>query len=451
MSAQDLWQGVLAQLELNISPANFATWFKNTRAEQEEEGKLIVATPNSFVKEWLESKYKKDVLRIINSLEPLLKEVEFIVGTDLNFSETKTVKFDRDEFAPQQRLRVFQTDQKTGLNSNYTFENFVVGGFNELAHAAASAVSENPGSLYNPLFLYGRVGLGKTHLLQAIGNKILSGFPEKKIQYVPAERFVSKIISSIQDGTIASLKEDYQQIDTLIIDDVQFLSGKEKTQEEFFHIFNALHRKGKQIVLSSDRPPKAIQSLARRLSSRFEGGMIADISHPDLETRIAILKTKAREKEEDLPQEIYEFLSQNIKTNIRELEGSLNRILLFKKIRKEELTIEKVQELVKDFIAGSKTKITTQNILETVAEFYNIPIKDILSPSRKKEVVRPRQVAMYLMREKLNTSYPAIARKIGGKDHTTVIYACDKIKKKLERDENIKQDIRLLEIRFRNV
>ncbi len=460
MSEKNIWQAVLAQIELDLSPANFATWFKNTRAHSREKDKLLVSVPNSFVKEWLEKKYKEEVLKAVKNIEKGIKKVDFLVDQDMHTrsSQQESVpvyqqreQSSEDSPAGQARLDTLIQTKKTGLNPNYTFENFIVGSFNELAHAAASAVVEKPGSLYNPLFIYGRVGLGKTHLLQAVGNKTIKESPNKKIKYLPSERLVTNIISSIRDGTIESLKKDYRDIDLLIVDDVQFLAGKEKTQEEFFHIFNALYQNNKQIILSSDRPPKAIESLAKRLRSRFEGGMIADISFPDLETRIAILKTKAQEKETDLPQKIYEYLAENIKTNIREMEGALNRIILFEKVKKRKPNMDTVKELVKDFTVSSQEKITPRKIVETVADFYNISKADICSSSRKREVVRPRQIAMYLMREKLESSYPSIAKHLGGKDHSTAIYSYNKISKKLEKSEELQKEIKLIQMRFLGV
>jgi len=454
MSQETLWQAVLAQIELDLSPANFATWFKNTRANSRKNSNLFVSVPNSFVKEWLDKKYKKQVLSITKEIEPEIQDVEFVVDQEMHTRSASSrlqEETSKEVGVSQTRLDVLIKNKKTGLNQHYTFSNFIVGGFNELAHAAATAVTEKPGSLYNPLFIYGRVGLGKTHLLQAVGNRVLKEAPDKRIKYLPSERLVSNIINAIRDGSIESLKREYREIDILVVDDVQFLAGKEKTQEEFFHIFNALYQNNKQIVLSSDRPPKAIASLAKRLRSRFEGGMIADISFPDLETRIAILKAKVQDKETKLSQQVYEYLANNIKTNIRELEGALNRIILFEKVKGKTPDMEKIEELVKDFTVSSREKITPQKIVETVAGFYNITKNDICSSSRKKEIVRPRQVAMYLMRERLDSSYPSIGKHLGGKDHTTAIYACDKINKKLEEDEGLQRDIKLIKMRFLGV
>jgi len=446
MSNKNLWQAVLAQIQLNISEANFATWFKNTKILARKGEKVFVSVPNSFVKEWIENKYQKTILKILHSQDPKIKKLNLVVGkTDFKTPKIPPIPQQTDQL----ELKILKHN-KTGLNPRYTFENFVVGSFNELAHAAAFAVAQNPGLVYNPLFIYGKVGLGKTHLLQATGNEIQKRFTKKEIKYIPAETFVSGIISSIKNQTIENYKKMHQKIDVLIIDDIQFLAGKEKTQEEFFHIFNSLYQKQKQIILSSDRPPKAIPALTERLRSRFEGGMIADIGYPDLETRIAILKAKAQEKKSELPEQIYNLIANMIKTNIRELEGALNRILLYQKTKNKKITLEKAKELLKEITSSPLKKITPKKIIQTVAEFYDLKERELLSNSRKKEIVRPRQIAMYLLRKKLQSSYPFIAKKFGGRDHTTAIYACEKIEKELQTDENLERDIDLICMRLSN-
>ena len=318
MSKDELWQTVLAQIQLNTSPANFSTWFKNTSVLSLENGQVTVSVPSFFVKGWLEQKYNKTIFKILRGLDVEIKDVKYIVGEQKLKNTTKEPLSIEDSGQPG--FFEFKTNKETNLNPRYTFENFIVGPFNELPHAAAWATAENPGNMYNPLFIYGGVGLGKTHLLQATGNEISKKFPQKKIKYVSSEKFTSEVVASIKNRTMENIKTKYRTIDVLIIDDVQFLSGKEKTQEEFFHTFNHLYEKNKQIILSSDRPPKAIPALAERLRSRFEGGMIADISLPDLETRMAILKQKAQEKNISLPDEILAFVASKIPRNIRELE-----------------------------------------------------------------------------------------------------------------------------------
>lgn len=448
MTNEELWQAVLARLQLHISKANFITWFKNTKIHSNRDGEVIISVPNAFSKEWIENKYHKFILKTLRSLEKNVRKVSYIVSqTALKIKkETK----EEDNF-PQLDFKELKIDYKTNLNPRYTFENFVVGPFNEIPHAAALSVCEKPGLVYNPLFIYGGVGLGKTHLLQAIGNKIYQQYKEKKkIKYLSAEKLISEIVTAIRTQSIEKFKKAYQQIDILIVDDVQFLSGKEKTQEEFFHLFNALYEKNKQIVLSSDRLPKAIPALENRLRSRFEGGMIADIGTPDYETRIAILKMKAKEKKASFSQKIYDFIASNIKNNIRELEGALNRLIAFQKIINKPLDLKTVEKVLKKIISSPKNVITPKKIIKTVSEFYDLKEKDLLTPSRKKEFVKPRQIAMYLLRKELKESFPAIGRKFGGKDHTTVIYAVEKVSKEIEKDSGIKEEIELIKERLYN-
>ena len=447
MSNQNLWQSVLAQIQLNISEANFATWFKNTKIRSQEGEKILISVPNSFVKEWVETKYKKTILKVLHSQDPRIKQIAFIVGKI--GPEKQIIPFSAIDIE-QPKLKILQVN-KADLNTKYTFESFIVGGFNELAHAASWAVAENPGQVYNPLFIYGKVGLGKTHLLQATGNEIIKKFPKKQVKYIPAETLVSGIVSSIKNQTIEKFKSSHRKIDTLIIDDIQFLAGKEKTQEEFFHIFNTLYQGQKQIILSSDRPPKAIPALAERLRSRFEGGMIADIGFPDLETRMAILKTKAQERKNPLSEDIYDFLASAVQTNIRELEGALNRVILYQKTQNKNLVLDEVKSILKEITSSPLKKITPKKIIQTVAEFYDLKEKDLCSNSRKREIVRPRQIAMYLLREKLQNSYPFIALKLGGKDHTTAIYSFEKIAKEVQENENLEKDISLICMRLSNV
>ena len=328
MTKDELWRAVLAQVQLSISSANFATWFKNTEIIEVDTNRATVVTSNNFSKEWLENKYHKLILKILHNLNPEIKEINYEVTKTKTKRELVASPLSSVQKTDQLEFQEFNIDRESSLNPRYLFENFVVGSFNELAHAAAQAVSKNPGLTYNPLFIYGGVGLGKTHLLQAIGNEILKNSPSKKVKYLTAQKFASEMISSIRNQSIENLKSVYRKTDVLIIDDVQFLAGKEKTQEEFFHTFNSLYENNKQIVLSSDRPPNAIHTLEERLCSRFEGGMIADISLPDFETRMAILKIKTQERKANLNPQVLEYIANNIKRNIRELEGALNQIIV---------------------------------------------------------------------------------------------------------------------------
>lgn len=445
MEKEEIWQAVLAQIQLEISPANFTTWFKNTEIVSLKDGEVLISTPSSFVKEWLEQKYNKLIFKILKNLDPKIKGVKYIVGKNEKRSANEISHFYQLGQLEFQELNV---DKETNLNPRYTFENFVVGSFNELAHAAAKAVSENPGSVYNPLFVYGGVGLGKTHLLQAIGNEIVKRFPRKRLKYLPSESLVSKIVNSIRKREIDEFKRKIQGLDVLIVDDVQFLAGKEKTQEEFFHIFNSLYEKNKQIVLSSDKPPRALQYLTERLKSRFEGGMIADIGIPDLETRFAILKEKSLEKGVNFPEKILNYIAKNITKNIRALEGALNRLITYKRLNGRIPDLEETEILLKDVMISSNKVITPKRIIKVIAEFYDLSEKEILSNSRRKEVVKPRQIAMYLLREDLKDSFPSIGRRFGGKDHTTAIYAYEKISNELKKNENLSQEINLIRERI---
>ncbi|MFA5355199.1 MAG: chromosomal replication initiator protein DnaA [Candidatus Paceibacterota bacterium] len=446
MSKEELWQAVLAQIQLNISQANFSTWFKDTGVVSYEGGQVQVSVPNSFAKEWLENKYGRTILKIVAELDREVRDVKYVLGkSELKSSPRRSVS---ESSLGQMEIEEFKIDKETNLNPKYTFDTFVVGPSNELAHAAAWAVANKPGLVYNPLFIYGGVGLGKTHLLQSIGNAVLKNFPDKKVRYIPAEKFTAGIVSSIKNHDVETFKKKYRSIDVLILDDVQFLAGKEKTQEEFFHTFNTLYEDNKQIILSSDRPPKAIPALAERLRSRFEGGMTGDIGYPDYETRLAILKTKSQEKGLEFSDDVLDYLAINIQKNIRELEGALNRLVAFQRTNNKAPDLEAAKSLLKNILLSPSKVASPKKIIESVAAFYDLKEKEIISFSRKKEIVKPRQIAMYLLREELKSSYPFIGRKFGGKDHTTAIHACGKITKELESNENLNNEIMLIKQRI---
>lgn len=441
MTKEELWQAVLAQIQLNVSPANFNTWFRGTFILSIKESHVVISTPNSFVKEWLEQKYSKIILKILRDLNSKFKEVEYIVGRQdpqiTRIPQNAPINIEQPEF-PELKI-----DKDTNLNPRYTFENFIVGPSNELAQAAAWATAESPGKIYNPLFIYGGVGLGKTHLLQAVGNEAIKNSSQKKVRYIPSEKFTSEVVVSIKNNSMDALKSKYRTIDVLIIDDVQFLAGKEKTQEELFHTFNSLYEKNKQIILSSDRPPKAIPALIERLRSRFEGGMIADIGYPDFETRLAILKQKSQERKINLPEDILSYIASKIQKNVRELEGALNRIVASQKLG-ESITLEKVKSLLKNILVPQSRITTPKKIIQAVADFYDLKEKDLLVSSRKREIVKPRQIAAFLLRENLKCSFPYIGRKIGGKDHTTAIHSYKKILNEIKTNENIRDEIELI-------
>lgn len=452
MNKEQLWQAALGEMELLISKANFTTWFKNAYISSYEEETVIVAVPNAFTKNWLEKKYHSFILKALQNIsDNQIKKIIYCVETN------KPKEAKQNEVKIKEKVTYPFEKEKTplnpsGLNFNYTFNNFVVGKSNELAFATAKAVAEKPGSSYNPLFIYGGVGLGKTHLMQAIGNELLKINSAKKITYITCEQFVNEFIKAISNNSLENFKDKYRKIDVLLVDDVQFLAGKDRTQEEFFHTFNALHQDNKQIILSSDRPPKSIATLKDRLVSRFEWGMIADIAPPDLETRMAILEQKTQEKNFPLPKEVIQCVAANIQTNIRELEGALNKIIAFHQINNEAVELESVQKILsslKQF--HKKGAITAKQLLQIIAEFYDIKLEDLIGSCRKKNLTVPRQITMYLMRKENNSSFPTIGQEIGGRDHTTAMHACSKIEKEIENNDSLRQDIELIKQRLYNM
>ncbi len=453
MTNEDLWKAVLGEMELSLTRANFTTWFKNTSVLSKDKNAVVVSVPNGFIKEWLENKFNKRILESIRDQAPEIREVRYTIGRpkiELAKNDFSNIILER-EFESKSDIEMDKDiDMTTNLNKKYTFESFVVGSNNELAHAACLAVTKNLGKLYNPLFLYGGVGLGKTHLLQAIGNKVSNENSLKNILYISAEKFTSSITETIMNRTIEELKSKYSQLDLLIIDDIQFIAGKEKTQEIVFSTFNELYGKNKQIVLSSDRPPQAIPTLEERLRSRFEGGMIADIGVPDFETRLAILKQKSHEKNYDFDNEILVYVATHIQKNVRELEGALNRVGAFGQIYNRIPDIKEVKNILNTYLSSPYRKTSPQLILKAVADFYSISGSDLIKRSRKKEVVKPRQIAMFLLREETKLSFPEIGQKLGGRDHSTVIHACEKIRSESSIDEPLKQELVLIKERVYN-
>jgi len=443
LTNEELWKTVLSEMELSLSKANFVTWFKNTYIASSEKGLVTISVPNGFVKEWLQNKFNKQIFQILKKLNNEIREINYVVGNP--FTKTQEthsiVKSLQSDYVQETASDI---DPKTNLNKKYTFDNFVVGPNNELAYAACMAVIKDLGRVYNPLFIYGGVGLGKTHILQATANKVIQKFPEKRVLYIPSEKMVSAIIEGIKTKTIEDVKNKYSKNDILIIDDIQFIAAKETTQEIFFATFNNLYNQNKQIILSSDRPPKALSAIEERLKSRFEGGMIADITTPDFETRLAILKTKMKSKDIELSDNILEYIATNIQKNIRELEGTLNRVIAVADLTGKEPSIKEVEKLLKAYIQASFKKTSTQNIIKTVCDFYGITVNELLKKSRKTSLVKPRQIIMYLLREDIKASFPDIGSKLGGKDHSTVIHAYKKISEEIENNENLKQEIDLI-------
>lgn len=454
MTNHEIWQAVLAEFELNLSKANFTTWFRNTGLSAFEDGQVVVCVQSAFIKSWLEKKYHSDIVKRLEHItgKPI-KKVEYRVENIKNIEEKEcspaAVLRPSTAKMPVYSEKPAILGERFGLNARYIFETFIVGKGNELAHAAAQAVASRPGEAYNPLFIYGGVGLGKTHLLQAIGHAMLKTNSATKILYVSSEKFTNEFVSAIKSGKTKDFKDRYRNVDLLLIDDIQFIGGKEQTQEEFFHTFNELHQQGKQVVLSSDRPPKAIPALEDRLRSRFEWGMIADISHPDLETRSAILQAKTQEKKFPLSAELINLVAATVQSNIRELEGALNKIIAFHELKNANPTKESVKSILTSFESQSmKKSLTPKELLSTVSDFFDVSQDDILGKSREKRLSFPRQIIMFLLREELKMSYPAIGTELGGRDHTTAMHAHTKIQNEIENDLKLKQDIELIKQRL---
>jgi chromosomal replication initiator protein len=448
MTNQQLWQSVLGNIEVSLSKANFTTWFKNTAILEKNDDYIIVSVPNSFTKEWLQNKYNAEILKTLRGISPEVREVRYqVLSAGMHLSQQPTQQQKSNEQGsnrPNSAQATAPTALNNGLNPRYVLESFVVGKNNELAHAAAVAVSQKPGTIYNPLFLYGGVGLGKTHLMQAIGHKLLENNPSAKVLYVTSEKFTNEFVQALSLGRIPQFKDTYRNIDLLMIDDVQFLAGKESTQEEFFHTFNTLHQNNKQVVLSSDRLPKDIPAIEERLVSRFAWGMIADIQAPDYETRLAILTTKCVEKHYTVSNEVLTYIAEVVQSNIRELEGALNRLVVYCQLNNSQPTVEMAKTILAGVSSQKKKVLSPRKIMESVAEFYNITLDDLLRQSRRKEYVKPRQIAMYLIREELENSYPSIGEHFNGRDHTTVMHAVDKIGKLINEKESVKQEIDLI-------
>ncbi len=441
-----LWQAVLGEIELSVSRASFVTWFKNTQLLRFKDNVLTIGVPNVFIKQQLERKFNDLIKGVLskNGVEP--ERIDFKIHAGL--TPTKKNELTQSEVtstpskASSQKVSQSSLSHsyRQGLNERYTFEDFIVGSGNELAYAACQAIAQNPGQKYNPLFVYGGVGIGKTHLIQAVGNTILQNNPAAHIVYVSSEQFVQEFLDAIRYKKNTDFAGFYRSADVLIVDDIQFIAGKEKTQEEFFHTFNALHQANKQIIISSDKPPREIPTLEERLRSRFTMGMSIDMQTPDLETRCVILQAKANAHGIELPQEVIEFLATNVRTNIRELEGVLNQLLAVCEMRKVDADLA----LAKSVLGGARNRprhITAKQVVERTARYFQISVDEILGPKRDKDIVVPRQVAMYMLRSELHLSFPKIARELGRKDHTTAIHSVEKIEKESSFDTGIKAAI----------
>jgi len=451
MTLSEIWTKTLGEIEIEISKPNFLTWFKNSELVSLEKGRAIIGLPNNFTKEWLKRHYHKLILKILRNLDNSIKEIDYKILEIPSFDKSiKSINYQGKNIY-QKSLIDFKVDKKTNLNAKYTFKNFIIGGFNQLAYAAAEAVIDDVGKKYNPLFIYGKVGLGKTHLIQATGNKIKSKYGNKiNVLYIPSESFTNNVIWAIKNRRMEDIKRKYRNTDVLIIDDIHFIGGKPATEEEFFHTFNTLYENNKQIIISSDRSPAAIPTLSERLRSRFEGGMIVDISTPDYESRVAILKTKISENNWNLSEDVIDYIASRVEKNIRELEGVLNKIIFYQKINKIELNKELLDKIINE--VGQKTFKNTPPslIIKETANFFEVSYNDLIGQSKRKELVEPRQISMYILRNMGKMSYSSIGRKIGNRDHTTVMHAVEKISKQISKDNSLKQKIFLIKERILN-
>ncbi|BAU26271.1 chromosomal replication initiator protein DnaA [Aneurinibacillus soli] len=444
---KELWDTALAHIQKRISKPSFETWLKSTKATSLDDNTLLITAPNEFTRDWLESRYSDLILEILYEIMGKVITVKFVIPTSVNEQEESLVSppskkgkkaGGNDDFPP------------TMLNPKYTFDTFVIGAGNRFAHAASLAVAEAPAKAYNPLFIYGGVGLGKTHLMHGIGHYVLEQNPNATVVYLSSEKFTNEFINSIRDNQTGNFRNKYRNVDILLIDDIQFLAGKEQTQEEFFHTFNALHEESKQIIISSDRPPKEIPTLEDRLRSRFEWGLITDIQPPDLETRIAILRKKAKADNLEIPNEVMVYIANQIDTNIRELEGALIRVVAYSSLINRDIDTELAVEALKDIIPSSKPRvINIPAIQQAVGEHFDLKMEDFKARKRTKSVAFPRQIAMYLSRELTDFSLPKIGEEFGGRDHTTVIHAHEKITHALQTDSQLQTTIQDLIERIR--
>tara|TARA_B100000508_G_scaffold60333_2_gene47460 strand:+ start:18190 stop:19545 length:1356 start_codon:yes stop_codon:yes gene_type:complete len=439
IDTRELWEKILAQVELSISSANFNTWFKDSGIVRIDDSVVYIGVPSQFFKDWYIKKFHKLLLQIVLGISEDIRNIEYIIVRDEKRRHADR-SYKTKNATGELPLEQYYINKSDNLNPRYTFDTFVVGSFNELAYAAAQASVKRPGITYNPLFIYGDTGRGKTHLIQSIGNEYKRLYPNRKVFYLASEKFAHEFQSAVANGTANRFKEKYRQYDLLIMDDIQFIAKMEKTQEELFHLFNYLHDNNKQIVFSSDRNPNHIPEIADRLQTRFSMGMIVDIGEPDTDSRISILRKKATQHGIVLPEETIEFIATTAKGSIRELEGILNSIVCQAQLKGETPSLNDVKHILKT-ISKPQRSISVKNIVSKIAEFYGIDEESIYEKTRRREVVRPRQVIMYILREDFSVSYPTIGSKLGGRDHTTVIHSCEKIKRELLTDTALGEEV----------
>ncbi len=447
MELEELWKSALGEIEVQVSKPNFLTWFKNSRLIDNKEGVALVGLQSNFAKDWVQDKYYKVVLGALRNLDNKTKKIDFIVHTNAEvMAKINDSKAKAEQQSNQHIFNELKVDPESNLNPKYTLNSFVAGSSNEMAYAAAQAVLRDIGKKYNPLFIYGGVGVGKTHLIQAIGNEARNLYQNKiKVKYVSSEKFTNEVIWAIRNKRMETIKEKYRLVDVLIIDDIQFIGGKTRTEEEFFHTFNALYENNKQIILSSDRPPSTIPTLEERLRSRFEGGMICDIGQPDYELRMAVLKVKLQEKGVTLAPEVLDLIANKVRKNLRELEGVLTRVIFHQQTKNQELTAKMVDQVINDSAQTPiQQNLNPGQVIKLVADFFDVSSNDLTGRCRKKEIVEPRQVAMYLLRDVLNLSFPFIGEKMGKRDHTTAMYAFEKISQDVNKNHQLNNKIMMI-------
>ncbi len=442
-----LWEECLASLEKIVSRPNFTTWFKQTHIVKIEDGVVSIGVPNEFAKDWLYNKFHKVILKSLVDNAPYIKNVDFVVAKYEAGSVPKMVTA-RQTSGPSLPLQDLYVNKEDGLNPRYTFDNMIVGSFNELANAGAQAVVRSPGLLYNPYFIYGNTGLGKTHMIEAIGNTIKKHFPEKRVYYTSAEKFVIECINSIQNKAMNTFKDRYRMYDVLIMDDIQMIGKGEKIQDEIFHLFNMLYEANKQIIFSSDKHPNYIPGLEDRLRSRFSQGMIVDVHEPDYESRVAIIRSNLSKMGVGIPTENVEYIAASVEGNIRELEGNIKTIALQADIKKRNLTLQEIKDIIKNSVKSQK-QISVDEVVKVIASFYHLESDSVYEKTRRKEVVHVRQIVMYILREDFNLSFPLIGQKMGGKDHTTVIHSYEKIKQELETNTGLMSEIERIRALFK--
>ena len=435
-----MWQTALIEIETAVSQPNFTTWFKETSILREEEGVIYLGVPNSFTQEWLQKKFHNSILRILRQMNDHVRALEYVIIKENGANPSVNKKQGAPAPTMAMPLQDFYVNKEDNLNPRYTFENFVIGPFNEVAYAASTMVIKSPGVAYNPLFIYGETGRGKTHLIQAVGNQIKTQYPNKKVYYLTSERFGNELFDSIQQGKVQQFKDKYRKYDTIIMDDVQFFANKDKFQEELFHFFNLFKDTGRQLVFSSDKHPNVIPGLEDRLRGRFSAGMVIDIPEPDHESRMVIVRAKCASQNITMATEAIEHIAATIKDNIREIEGVVNIIACQTQVKNRELNITEIRNILKNNTKPKKL-LSVKDVVKTVSDFYNITEENIYNKTRRKEVVRPRQVVMYLLREDFSVSFPSIGEKLGGRDHTTVIHSYNKMKEDLKTDTLLSQEI----------